>query len=141
MATCISNSPEETQAFAAGIAQRAGPGLVLGLVGDLGAGKTQFVKGFARALGISEPVLSPTFALLHLYTSGRLPLCHIDLYRLETEEQIMAAGLEECLDPAGCTLVEWWDRWRSPDPPGLRRVIFESLTESQRRITYVDPGA
>lgn len=140
MATFISHSPAETEAFAESIGRRARPGLVLGLVGDLGAGKTQFVKGLARGLGIQEPVLSPTFALLHSYHSGRLPLVHIDLYRLDTQEQIVAAGLEEAFTAEGVTVIEWWDRWRANDPPNLSRIDFVALGDTERRITYVDPG-
>src|SRR5690242_16519487 len=110
MAIFISHSAAETQAFAERIAQRAAAGLVIGLVGDLGAGKTQFVKGVARGLGVTEPVLSPTFALWHVYRSGRLALYHMDFYRLHGSEQIIAAGLHEYLAPEGITIVEWWDR-------------------------------
>ena len=116
MDTFISHSPEETQAFAAAIAATLSPGAVIGLTGDLGAGKTQFVKGLARGLGIAQPVLSPTFALVHHYSGGRLPLYHLDLYRLESQAQIMAAGLEEYLKPSGITVIEWWDRWTDPSP-------------------------
>ncbi len=141
MATFISHSAAETEAFAESIGRRARPALLLGLVGDLGAGKTQFVKGLARGLGIQEPVLSPTFALLHAYHSGRLPLVHIDLYRLDTQEQIVAAGLEEAFAAEGVTVVEWWDRWHADDPPNLNRIEIVALGETERRITYVDPGA
>ena len=73
----------------------AGKGLVIGLRGELGAGKTQLVKGLARGLGSKAWVHSPTFALVNIYTGGRLTLFHLDLYRLDTPEQILAAGLEE----------------------------------------------
>lgn len=140
MATFISHSPAETEAFAEEIGRRARPGLLLGLVGDLGAGKTQFVKGLARGLGVTEPVLSPTFALLHSYQTGRLPLIHIDLYRLDSQEQIAAAGLEEALTPERVTVVEWWDRWKAEAPPNLRRIEIVTVGDNERRITYADPG-
>src|SRR5437868_571598 len=101
MATFISHSPDETATFAANFGRRAAPGWLLGLTGDVGAGKTQFVQGLARGLDVSDPVLSPTYGLMHLYTSGRLPLCHIDLYRLESTEQIISAGLDEYFAPVG----------------------------------------
>ncbi len=141
MATFTSHSSEETAALGEQLARQARPGLVLGLIGDLGAGKTQFVKGLARGLNVSEPVLSPTFALLHLYTSGRLPLYHIDFYRLDGPEQIMAAGLDEYFTPAGVTVIEWWDRWGDhPAPPEFVPVRFDAISETERRIVYDDPG-
>ena len=132
--------------------------LVIGLSGDLGAGKTQFVKGLARGLGIAARVQSPTFVLVNIYTGGRLTLFHLDLYRLDTPEQIAAAGLEEYLRPAGVTVIEWAERWfgegrrekadcrmQSPEAASqvqrLRRVQIEVLSETERRITYEDPGA
>ncbi|HRT59280.1 MAG TPA: tRNA (adenosine(37)-N6)-threonylcarbamoyltransferase complex ATPase subunit type 1 TsaE, partial [Candidatus Paceibacterota bacterium] len=95
MATFISHSPDETAALGESWGRVAVPGLVIGLTGDLGAGKTQLVKGLARGLGIPERVHSPTFALVNTYAGGRLPLYHLDLYRLETPDQVLAAGLEE----------------------------------------------
>ena len=93
----ISHSPAETAALGEQWGRAAESGLVIGLSGDLGAGKTQFVKGLARGLGIAARVHSPTFALVNIYTGGRLTLFHLDLYRLDTREQIAAAGLEEYL--------------------------------------------
>jgi tRNA threonylcarbamoyladenosine biosynthesis protein TsaE len=130
---------------------------VLGLSGDLGAGKTQLVKGFARGLGITERVHSPTFALVNIYTGGRLTLFHLDLYRLETRAQILAAGLEEYLTPDGITVIEWAERWfdkvqcseiaAGPQDCGrpsflqLRWVKIDSISDTVRRITYEDIGA
>ncbi len=110
MATTISHSPAETAALGEQWGRTAPSGLVIGLSGDLGAGKTQFVKGLARGLGIEARVQSPTFALVNIYTGGRLTLFHLDLYRLDTLEQITAAGLEEYLRPAE-TVMEWAERW------------------------------
>src|SRR6267154_1310709 len=111
MATCISHSPAETEALGETWGRAAHSGLVIGLCGDLGAGKTQLVKGLARGLSITARVHSPTFALVNIYAGGRLTLYHLDLYRLETREQITAAGLEEYLSPDGVTVVEWAERW------------------------------
>ena len=111
MATYISHSPAETEALGEAWGRAAQPGLVIGLCGDLGAGKTQLVKGLARGLGINNRVHSPTFTLVNVYTGGRLTLFHLDLYRLETLEQIHAAGLEEYLQPAGLAVIEWAERW------------------------------
>jgi tRNA threonylcarbamoyladenosine biosynthesis protein TsaE len=151
MVTLISKSPEETQALGETWGRAIQSGLLIGLSGELGAGKTQIVKGLARGLGIAACVLSPTFALVHEYTGGRLPLFHLDLYRLETPAQVVGAGLEEYLyQPPGVTVVEWIERWfdptqqvKSPAQPfkaGFRHVRIESIDETERQITYEDFG-
>jgi tRNA threonylcarbamoyladenosine biosynthesis protein TsaE len=145
MDTFISRSPEETQALGEAWGRAARAGWVLGLSGELGAGKTQFVKGLARGLGVTEPVRSPTFALVHEYAGGRAPLFHLDFYRLESPRQIVAAGLDQYLfAPPGVVVVEWIERWldgAQPLPVRFRRVVFEQTGESERRITYEDSGA
>jgi tRNA threonylcarbamoyladenosine biosynthesis protein TsaE len=168
MATHISHSPAETAALGEEWGRVAESGLVIGLSGDLGAGKTQFVKGLARGLGIAERVHSPTFALVNIYSGGRLTLFHLDLYRLDTPQQITAAGLEDYLSPAGITVIEWAERWfgqlgslesnvQSPEritqhatrntqhaspitslAPPFRLVQIEVLSETERRISYED---
>src|SRR5437660_686824 len=99
MATSISHSPAETESLGEAWGREAQSGLLIALSGDLGAGKTQLVKGIARGLGITTRVHSPTFTLVNVYTGGRLTLYHLDLYRLETPQQILSAGLEEYLKP------------------------------------------
>jgi tRNA threonylcarbamoyladenosine biosynthesis protein TsaE len=144
MATSISHSPGETEALGELWGCAAQSGLVLGLSGDLGAGKTQLVKGLARGLGITERVRSPTFALVNIYAGGRLTLFHLDLYRLETREQILAAGLEEYLTPDGVTVIEWADRWfgnEGSKKSGIGWVNIETLSETERRIDYENIGA
>jgi tRNA threonylcarbamoyladenosine biosynthesis protein TsaE len=151
MATLISRSPEETIAIGEAWGHEAQPGWIIGLSGDLGAGKTQLVKGIAHGLGSPARVHSPTFALLNEYPGGRLPLFHLDLYRLNSREEIFDAGLDEyILNPAGVTVVEWIERWeaspkskvQSPSSLGIaRRVLIEALSETERRITYEDSRA
>ncbi len=162
MATRISHSPVETQALGEAWGREAQGGLVIGLCGDLGVGKTQLVKGLARGLGISARVQSPTFALVNVYAGGRLMLFHLDLYRLETAEQVFAAGLEEYLEPDGVTVIEWAERLgegrrpkseiRNPksETKGSeeegeastrwRWVEIEAVSETERRIIYEDFG-
>jgi tRNA threonylcarbamoyladenosine biosynthesis protein TsaE len=144
MVTRISHKPEETQALGETWGRSARSGLVIGLVGELGAGKTQLVKGLARGLGVGERVHSPTFVLVNIYCGGRLKLFHLDLYRLERAEQAVAAGLEEHLRPDGVTVVEWADRWFTPGgswaPERLRWVEIETVSENERRISYADFG-
>src|SRR5690242_19343281 len=151
MATNISHSPADTEALGEAWGRTAQSGLVIGLNGDLGVGKTQLVKGLARGLGITARVHSPTFTLVNVYAGGRLPLFHLDLYRLETPEQIIGAGLEEYLHPAGVAVIEWADRWlgeiqnlkfKIRNCPKLYRAVqIETLNETERRIMYEDFGA
>ena len=143
MATFISHSPAETESLGELLGREAQRGLVFALSGDLGAGKTQLVKGIARGLGVTSRVHSPTFTLVNEYSGGRLRLFHLDLYRLETRAQILSAGLQEHLQPDGVAVIEWAERmtideWRMTN---VRRVQIEVLGETDRRIIYEDPGA
>ena len=110
MQTFESNSPEETLQIGERLAADARPGDVFALSGDLGVGKTVFTKGFAKGLGISEPVSSPTFTILQIYEEGRLPLYHFDVYRIEEPEEMEEIGLDEYLDGNGVCLIEWAGR-------------------------------
>lgn len=115
------NSPEETWALAAELAEELGPGTVMALHGDLGAGKTCFVQGLAAALGIDEPITSPTYTLIGEY-EGRLPLHHIDLYRLSGPEEALGLGIEEYFDVDGITAIEWAERAEGLLPPDLMHI-------------------
>ncbi|MEI7958383.1 MAG: tRNA (adenosine(37)-N6)-threonylcarbamoyltransferase complex ATPase subunit type 1 TsaE [Verrucomicrobiota bacterium] len=135
MASIISHNPQET--FELG-KQFAGPlrrGDVLALEGDLGAGKTQFAKGLAAGLGVESDVTSPTFTLIHEYPGGRLPLFHIDLYRLEGEDEVLGIGLDEYLDGDGVTVIEWADKFAALMPKGVRWIRFRVLEGDDREIT------
>ena len=145
MATFISHSPAETEALGEKIGRIAESGLVIALSGDLGAGKTQFVKGLARGLEISARVHSPTFTLVNEYGGGRLQLFHLDLYRLETPAQILSAGVEEFLTPDGVAVIEWAERledgkWTLEDQKNFMRVKIEIQSETERKIIYDDFG-
>jgi tRNA threonylcarbamoyladenosine biosynthesis protein TsaE len=154
MATFISNSPAETESLGEAWGRTAWRGTVFALMGDLGAGKTQLVRGIARGLGSPARVHSPTFAIVNQYADGRLPLAHLDLYRLDTPGQLLTAGVEEFLQPDGIAVVEWAEKLFRPGPegapplldesnppPNLRCVFIEVLSEHTRRFTYEDPGA
>lgn len=132
--------------------EEAQRGWVIGLRGELGAGKTQLVKGLARGLGVTDRVHSPTFTLLNEYGGGRLPLFHMDLYRLHSASDVMAAGLEEYLrQPRGVAVVEWAERWFAWPEAGssfvtqnsgfLRLVSIEEVGEDTRRFCHEDIGA
>ena len=149
MATFISHSPAETESLGESFGRAAKHGLVIALSGELGAGKTQLVKGLARGLGITARVHSPTFTLVNEYAGGRLRLFHLDLYRLESSAQILSAGLEEFLQPDGVAVVEWAERWFGKHPTfniqhstsNFRKVEIEILNETERKIIYDDFGA
>jgi tRNA threonylcarbamoyladenosine biosynthesis protein TsaE len=142
----ISHSPAETEALGETWGRAAGRGLVIALSGDLGAGKTQLVRGIARGLGCTRRVHSPTFTLVNVYADGRLPLFHLDLYRLETLSQIHGAGVDEYLQPDGVAVIEWAERIFEHGPQStehgtVRRVNIEIVDDNTRRITYEDFGA
>jgi len=142
----FSRSPEETKILAAEIAKLLTGGEVIGLVGELGTGKTCFVKGLAQGLGMAEEeVYSPSFTIIAEHYQGRLPLFHIDLYRLEGKE-MGELGLEEYFYGQGVTVVEWFDYL----PAGMvgeylrvtlwygageeRRIVLEAVGERYRRL-------
>jgi len=111
MIDCASRSVGDTTAIAAAIARLVRPGDIIALVGEMGAGKTVFARGFAAGLGVGadDHVASPTFNLVHVHDSGRVPLHHADLYRLETRGEIDDLGLREAADMGAVVLVEWGD--------------------------------
>jgi len=150
MATFISHSPAETEALGECWGRNARCGLVIGLSGDLGAGKTQLVKGLARGLGITSRVHSPTFTLVNEYSGGRVKMFHLDLYRLESPEEIVAAGLEEFLRPDGVAVVEWAEKLadlrgfqlgETIESGRFLKVCIEVTGDTERQIIYEDIGA
>lgn len=128
------NSPAETEALGARIAERLRPGDVVLLSGELGTGKTTLVRGACRALGVPGPVTSPTFTIGQRYPGGRMPVSHLDLYRLQTLEGEDPALLEDYLRPEGVAFVEWPAAGSGRlDRPALEvRLAHES--EERRRI-------
>lgn len=104
----VSRSPEETRILGASLAPVLLPGDVISLNGDLGAGKTVFVQGLATALGVQRRITSPTFVIVHEY-EGRFPILHLDVYRLDSFQEVLDLGFEELLDPEAILLVEWGD--------------------------------
>ena len=102
-----SASPDETYEFGRSFADKTGPGSVIALEGDLGAGKTLFTQGLAEGLGITEPVNSPTFTILQIYESGRLPLYHFDVYRIEDPYEMEEVGFDDFIYGHGVSVIEW----------------------------------
>ena len=129
-----SDSPEGTEAAAAAIARQLPPGTVIALHGTLGAGKTVFARGFARALGIAEPVSSPTFTLVQEYPFPGGVLYHLDLYRIDNSANALAFGVDEYLyDPRAYTLVEWPERIMDILPPDTLHLHLRPLMGQNRR--------
>ncbi len=104
-----SDSPATTSAIAASLASLARRGDLIVLAGGMGAGKTAFAKGFGRAIGVTEPITSPTFTLVHSYPAGRVTLHHADIYRLTTHHEVADLALAELLESDGIVMVEWGD--------------------------------
>ena len=139
--TFESKSEKDTFDLAAGLAKKARKGDIIALVGDLGVGKTAFTKGFASGLGITEPVISPTFTFVQVYESGRLPLYHFDVYRIGDISEMDEIGYEDCFYGEGVSIMEWADlAW--PIIPGDATVITISKDLSKgsdyRKITMED---
>ncbi len=135
----ISNSPEETLRAGAEFAAQARVGDVFALSGDLGAGKTQFVKGFVRGLGSDAEVTSPTFTLIHEYTGGRCPVYHFDFYRLDSPAAALRLGLDEYLYGDGVCLIEWADRFPQVLPADAIAISITVRSESERIIENTNP--
>lgn len=109
MITCRTKSAEDTRELAAALAPHVRPGDVLLLAGDLGAGKTTFTQGLARALGVEGPVTSPTFTLMHEYPAASFALLHLDVYRLDNLQEVIDLGIPELVDDRAVAVVEWGD--------------------------------
>lgn len=114
-------------------------GTVIALHGELGAGKTCLVQGLARGLDVQEPVHSPTFTLINEYC-GRMPLYHLDLYRLHSENQALDIGIENYLPGDGITAIEWADRIEGLLPPGTIHLVLEHGEEPGHRIINLLPA-
>ncbi len=107
--TVRTRSTEETEALAVEIGELVNPGEVLLLLGELGTGKTTFVRGLARGLGVQKPTRSPTFTMMHEY-EGRYPLLHVDLYRCESPQEVVDLGLEQMIGPPRVVVIEWGEK-------------------------------
>lgn len=137
MYTLITHSAAETQAVAEKLATLVKAGTVITLNGDLGAGKTTFTQGFAKGLGVTRNVNSPTFTIMKQY-QGHLPLYHMDVYRLEdTGDDI---GLEEYINGDGIAIVEWSDLIESSLPTERLAITIERIGDEERQLTFTPAG-
>ena len=134
MASTISHSSAETFELGRAFAETVRPGSVIALCGEMGAGKTQFVKGLAAGLGFHGEVTSPTFTLVHEYTGGRIALYHGDFYRLESEADAKRIGLDDYFDGSGVVVIEWAEKFSKLLPRRARWVDFRHRDEGTREI-------
>ena len=135
-------SPEETRVLGAALAPTLLPADVISLSGDLGAGKTVFVQGLGAALGVRQRITSPSFTLVHEY-SGRYQILHLDVYRLESIQEVLDLGFEELLDPGAILLVEWGEAVRPLLPARYLHIELRASNherDSERDITFFPYG-
>lgn len=136
----VSHSSLHTERIGERLARLARPGDVLALWGELGAGKTQLTKGVAGGLGLdAAEVSSPTFVILHEHYGGRMPLFHLDLYRLEGQD-LGTTGWEETLDSGGITVIEWPDRASASLPADRVDIHLEHIADTKRRVVISATG-
>jgi tRNA threonylcarbamoyladenosine biosynthesis protein TsaE len=135
VATFISNSPGETEAIGQRFAKNVDAACVLALKGELGSGKTQFVKGLVAGLGSVAEATSPTFTILHEYSGGRFPVYHFDFFRLEDRQSVARLGLDDYFFGDGVSVIEWADRFPEFIPGEAHWILFEIKSENTRAIT------
>jgi tRNA threonylcarbamoyladenosine biosynthesis protein TsaE len=128
----VTTSPDETRIVGASLAPTLLPGDVISLSGDLGAGKTVFVQGLATALGVESGVTSPTFTIVHEY-EARYPIIHMDVYRLDSFQEVLDLGFEELLDPQAVLLVEWGEAVTPLFPRSYLEIEIRQLAQDQHR--------
>lgn len=137
MSPVLVNSEEEMLTFGREVGRLLEGEQSLALVGDLGAGKTHFVKGLAQGLGSEETVTSPTFPLVHEYCGGRLPLYHFDFYRLDSVQELLGIGWDDYVDAGGVMAIEWANKFISWLPEDILWIHFAVLSDTERRITIL----
>lgn len=133
-----SNSAEQTMNFAKKLAQKLDKGTVITLEGDLGAGKTTFTKGLAQGLGVTRTVNSPTFTIIKEYTDGKLPLYHMDVYRLEESDEDL--GFDEYFHGDGISVVEWAHFIEDMLPAELLKIKINYVNDAERKINLEPVG-
>ncbi len=134
----VTHSREETEALGARLADALDGGRVVAFTGDLGAGKTAFVSGMARALGVEERVTSPTFTIVNEYEGGRLPLFHFDMYRLDGADELFHIGWEDYLARGGVCAVEWSENVAEAIEDGAVRVFMVRGDGDDDRIITIE---
>ena len=140
MLTCVTHSPEETAHLAGTIGKIIREGTVICLDGELGVGKTLFVRALARTLGVESDVTSPTFNLMNIYEAA-CPIVHFDLYRITSEEELEDIGFYEYAEATeGLVLIEWAEKFPDAMPADHLSVRIEALNDEERQFTFVAKG-
>ena len=140
MLTCVTHSPEETAHLAGTIGKIIREGTVICLDGELGVGKTLFVRALARTLGVESDVTSPTFNLMNIYEAA-CPIVHFDLYRIASEEELEDIGFFEYAEATeGIVLIEWAEKFPDAMPADHLSVRIEALNDEERQFTFVAKG-
>ena len=138
--SCRTRTSAETRELGRRLRRFLKSGDVLLLSGDLGAGKSELMRGIAQGLGIAGPIPSPTFTLLNIYTEGSLPLKHFDWYRVQDAEELRASGLDEMVGGEGLTAIEWHERAPELLPPDCLEIVLTTLSENVREIQFLPHG-
>ncbi len=137
---CISHSEAQTQRLGLRLGTLVSPGSVILLEGTMGSGKTVFAQGVALGLEVREQVTSPSYTLIKEYQSGRIPLYHIDLYRVGSNESLWGLGLEEYLEGGGVCVIEWARKVRDFLPESWLMVNIEIMTDTKRTLHFESEG-
>ena len=132
------NSPAETEQIGFALGSRLAPGTVIAMTGDLAAGKTTMLRGLARGMGLSDDVTSPTFAIVHEYREGNLPLFHFDMYRLASSDELFDIGWEDYIREGGVCAVEWSENVADAIPSDAIRIDLQVTGDSSRKITITE---
>ena len=140
MMQITTHSADETQALGQKLASRLAPGDVIAYFGDLGAGKTAFTRGLAQGLGITDPVTSPTYTIVNEYLSGRIPLFHFDMYRLNSADDLFDIGWEDYLSRGGVCAVEWSENVEDALQDAIRVTIEKDADEPDTRHITITGG-
>jgi len=135
----VSDSPQETREFGVSLGQLLQGGELICLEGELGSGKTTFIQGLGRGLGVDGPITSPTFTLVNEYRGENLTLYHVDLYRVESRQEIIASGLDDLFWGDGVCAIEWAEKARGLVPPERLWIILEHGGE-RRRLISIEAG-
>lgn len=138
--SCRTHTSAETKELGRQLLRFLESGDVLLLSGDLGAGKSELMRGIAQGLGIAGPIPSPTFTMLNIYTEGSLLLKHFDWYRVQDAEELRASGLDEMIGGEGLTAIEWHERASELLPPDCLEIVLTTLSENAREIKFLPHG-
>ncbi len=136
-----SNSPNDTEIIAKALAKKLKPSDVICLRGDLGVGKTAFVQGLVKGLGVTEPISSPTFTIVNCYTGGKMPIYHFDVYRIEDSDEMYEIGFDEYVYGDGVTVIEWPDNIADILPDNAYNITIEKDYEKGENFRCIEINA